>query len=96
MDQRSIVLFRAMKGLSARGIHDELIAVLASDVTADSTVTNYLRQSRFPPIIVDPSQEPPTIVADDAILDALEQQPFSLVRELAKTTCTARSTVHRH
>jgi hypothetical protein len=95
MDHRSKVLFRAMKGLFARGIHDELVAVLASNVFASSTVTNYLRQSQFPPIIVNPSQEPPRTVVDDAILDALQQQSFSSVRELAKTTCTPRSMVHR-
>jgi hypothetical protein len=31
MDQQSIVLFLAMKSLSARDIHDELVTVLDSD-----------------------------------------------------------------
>jgi hypothetical protein len=79
-----------------KGIHDEFVAVLASNVITDSTVTNYLRQSQFSPIIVDSSQKPPRIVVDDAILNTLQQQPFSSIRELAKPTCTPRSTVHRH
>jgi hypothetical protein len=85
-----------MNGLSARGIHDELVAVPASDAIASSTVTNYLRQSRLPSIIVDPSQEPPTTVADDAILDALQQQPFSSVRKLVKPACISPSMAHQH
>jgi hypothetical protein len=41
MDQRSICLFLAMKGLSAREVHSELVAVLGLDVIGYSTVTRY-------------------------------------------------------
>jgi hypothetical protein len=81
MDQRSIVLFLAMKGLSARAVHDELVAVLVSNAIAYSTVTKYLRHSQLPPIIADPLVEPPTTVTDGAILDDLQRQPFSSVRK---------------
>jgi hypothetical protein len=40
MDQRSICLFLAMKQLSAKAIHSELVAVLGPDAIAYSTVTN--------------------------------------------------------
>jgi transcriptional regulator of acetoin/glycerol metabolism len=101
MDQRSIVLFLVMKSLFARETHDELVAVLGSDAMrcdaiGSSMVTKYLRQSRTPTIILDALEPPTTTVTDDAILDALQQQPFSSVRELAKLTCIPRSTVHRH
>jgi DNA-binding IclR family transcriptional regulator len=33
---------------------------------------------------------------DEAILTALIQFPFSSVRELSRTICLPRSTVHRH
>jgi hypothetical protein len=33
---------------------------------------------------------------DDAILDALDKQPFSSVRELAKLACIPTPTVYRH
>jgi hypothetical protein len=95
MDQRSIILFLAMKSLSARDIHNELVAVLGFDAVGDSTVTKYLRQSRLPPIILYMLEPPTTTVTDDAILNALQQQSFSSVRELAKLTCIPRSPVHR-
>jgi hypothetical protein len=41
-------------------------------------------------------EKPPNTVTNDAILDAVQKQPFSSVRELAKLTCIPRSTVHRH
>ena len=96
MDQRSICLFLAMKGLSATDVHNELVAVLDPDAITYSTVTSYLRQRQFPAISSEPSDEPPTTIIDDAILDALDKQPFSSVRELAKLTCIPTTTVYRH
>jgi hypothetical protein len=58
-------------------------------------VTKSLRQSRLTPIILDTLEPPTTAVTGDPILDALQQQPFSPVRESAKLTCISRSTVHR-
>jgi hypothetical protein len=95
MDERSICLFLAMKGLSARDVHNELVAVLGPDAIVFSIVTSYLRQQQFPTISSEPS-EPPTTSIDDAVLDALDKQPFSSVRELAKLTCIPSTTVYRH
>jgi hypothetical protein len=77
MDQRSICLFLAMKRLSARDVHHELVALLSPDAIAYSIVTSYLRQRQFPVISSEPSREPPTTIIDDSILDALDKQPFS-------------------
>jgi hypothetical protein len=77
MDQRSICPFFAMKGLSARDVHNELLAVLGLNAIAYSTLTNDLRQPQFPAISSEPSDEPPTTIIDDAILDTLDKQPFS-------------------
>jgi hypothetical protein len=77
MDQRSIDLFLPMKGLSARDIHNELVALLSFDAIACSHVTSRLRQRQLPAISSEPSDEPPTTILDDAILDALDKQPFS-------------------
>jgi hypothetical protein len=96
IDQRSICLFRALKGLSARLVSNELTAVLGADVIAYSIVTKYLRQMQFASILVDPSQGPATISIDQIILDALEHYPFSSIRELAGSTCIPTTTVHRH
>jgi hypothetical protein len=85
-----------MKGLSVQDIHGELVAVFGFDAIGYSTVTKYLRQTRIPHILMETLEKPLNTVMDDAILDALQQQPFSSVRELAKLTCIPRSTVHRH
>jgi hypothetical protein len=96
MDQGAICLFLAMKQLSAKAIHSELVAVLGPDVIAYSTLTKYLRQHQFPSIPCEAPNEHPATVIDEAILNALDKPPFSSVRELAQLTCIPRSTVHRH
>jgi hypothetical protein len=96
MDQRSICLFLAMKRLSAREVHNELVAVLGLDAIGSSTVTRYLRQRQFPVIFLEPSDEPPTTIINDAILETFDKQSFSSVRELAKLTCIPTTTVYRH
>jgi hypothetical protein len=87
MDQRPIVLFLSMKGLSAQDIHGELVTVLGSDAIGYSMVTKDLRQTRVPPIPMETLEKPPNPVTDDAILGAFQQQPFASVRELVKLTC---------
>jgi hypothetical protein len=96
MDQRSIYLFLAIKGLSAQVVDNKLVAVLGLDVIACSTVTKYLGQQQFPSIPCDLSEESPNIAIHNAILDVLEKQLFSSIRELAKLTCIPTATVHRH
>jgi hypothetical protein len=62
MDQRSICLFLAIKGFSARAVSNNLTAVLGTDAIADSTGTKYLpsrswllgKQKTFGPIIGNP------------------------------------------
>jgi hypothetical protein len=97
LDSRSICFSFPLRGLSARAVSDELPDVLRADATASSTITKYLRQRQFTSILVTPlPEEPATIVIDQTILDALEQYPFSYIRELARLTCIPTTTVHRH
>jgi hypothetical protein len=42
---------------------------------------------------VETAEKPPGTAMDDEILDALEQQPFSSVREFVELLCIPRSTV---
>jgi hypothetical protein len=77
MDSGSICPFLAIKGLSARQVHNDLVAVLGLDVIGDSTVTRYRRQRRFPASSPEPSDKPPTTIIDDAILEVLDKQLFS-------------------
>jgi hypothetical protein len=96
MEQRSICLFLQRKGLSAQVIHNELANVLGADAIADSTVTLYLRQRFLPTIPIDPLDDSFTTMIDQTVLEALENQPFSYLRELAKLTCIPTTTVYRH
>jgi hypothetical protein len=76
----SICLFLALKGLSARAVYNELTTVLGADAIADSALTKYLCQRQFTSILVDPPEQPATIVIDQAIPDALDYYPFSSIR----------------
>jgi hypothetical protein len=96
MDQRSICLFLALIGLSARAVNNRLTAVLGANAIASSTVTKYLCQRKFTSILIDRPQESATIVIDQVILDILEHYPFSSIWELARLTCIPTTTVHRH
>jgi hypothetical protein len=96
MDPRSICLFLAMKGFSAKEVHSELVAVLGLDVIGSSILTRYPRQRQFPASSPEPSNETSTTIIDDAILEALHKQPFSSVTELAKFICIPTTTVYQH
>ena len=99
MDQRSICLFLEMKGLSARAIHNELIAVLGSEAVAYSTVTKYLRLRKHPndfaeTVFIESIKEENFI--DQAITLALNEEPFASIRQIARKTLLPRSTIFRH
>jgi hypothetical protein len=47
MDQRSIVLYLHLKGLSAHAIHDDLVATLGPRAVTYSTVTGHLREAKL-------------------------------------------------
>jgi hypothetical protein len=96
MDQRSICLFLALKGLSTRSVYSEFTAVLGADAIASSIATKCLRQRQFTSILVDspPPEERTTIVIDQAIFDVLENHPFSSTRGLARFTCIPTTTIH--
>jgi hypothetical protein len=94
MDQRLICLFLAIKGYSAQAIQDKLVTILGSEAIAYLTVTRYLRQRQFPSVRCDPSEEPSHSVLDNAVSDALEEQPFSSIHKLAKLTFIPITTVY--
>jgi hypothetical protein len=95
MDQRSICLFLGRKELSARGAHNELFAVLGVDAIADSTLNKYLWEEHFSVICSEPRDRPPISAIGNALLDVLDNRPFSLIPELARLTCIPTTTVRR-
>jgi hypothetical protein len=99
MDQKAIVLYLHMRGMSLDAIHEDLMRVLGENAMAYSTVTKYVRSEKFPPkndgLPSEPISAQPGPV-DQAILTALADEPFSSVRKLSRLTCLPQSTVHRH
>jgi hypothetical protein len=86
MTQRPIVAELSLKGMSAREIHDDIIAILGSDAVSSSSVTRYLCEARFPPSKPEPHPAEVQRDLDDsnqAILAALEDSPFASVRQLS-------------
>jgi hypothetical protein len=81
-----------------QAIHDDLVATLGAKALACRTVTKYLHTAWF-----DPAKDPPTSDAsshhlddsDKAILAALEEKPFSSLREFARAIHLSRVPVQR-
>jgi transcriptional regulator of acetoin/glycerol metabolism len=102
MEQRSIVLCLARKGLSPLAIHDDIVITLGADADADavsdSSVTRHLRDAVFASSNPRTDLSEPEAQFDDcdhAILLALAEQPFASVRELSRLIHLPRTTVHR-
>jgi hypothetical protein len=51
MDQKAIVLYLHMRGMSLDAIHEDRVGlrVLGENAMAYSTVTTYIRREKFPP-----------------------------------------------
>jgi uncharacterized protein YueI len=94
MNQRSICLFLARKGLSARAVDNELTVVLGADAIADLTVTKSRRQREFTSILVDsPRNQRRSLFIKQLLM------PLSIIRsirELARPACIPVTTVQRH
>jgi hypothetical protein len=98
MTQRPIVAYLSLKEMSAREIHDEIVATLGPDAVSYSSVTRYLRKERFPPL--KPEPHPADVQrdfddSDQAILTVLEDSPFALVWQLSRLTHLPSTTVYR-
>jgi hypothetical protein len=48
MDQKPIVLYFRMKGMTLDAIHNDLVRTLGKDTVAYLTVTKYTRGAQFP------------------------------------------------
>jgi hypothetical protein len=99
MTQRPIVADLSLKGMSAREIHDNIVATLESDAVSYGSVTRYLREARFPPS--KPEPHPADVQrdlgdSDQDILAALEDSPFASVRQLSRLTHLPSTIVYCH
>jgi hypothetical protein len=96
MDLRFVVPFLARKFSRANNVRQEMIASRGADAVGYSTVLKYLGAASSAPETPDTLVSEEFRVIDEAILKALEQTPFFSVRELARFTRLAPSTVYRH
>jgi hypothetical protein len=76
------------------GDHQVFVAIHGAGAVITSTITKYLQQTHFHAISPEPPDEPPMSLIDRAILYALDKQPFSSIRELAKLTDIPITTLH--
>jgi hypothetical protein len=97
MDQRSIVLYLNRKGLAAQVSHDDFVATLREEAIAYSVVTNYLRAARIIPCDAtsfSAAKSPHIDESDETILRALEELPFSSIRQLSRVTHLPKTMVY--
>jgi hypothetical protein len=84
--------------MSARDIHDDIVATHGPDAMSYSSVTRYLREARFPPSKSEPHPAHVQRDLDDshqAIVAALEDSPLASVRQLSRLTHLPSTTVYR-
>jgi hypothetical protein len=96
MDLESITLYLNKKHLSAVIIHVKINSVLGESTIGYSTVTRYLRKQSFANVSHLAPEEPDlgaTDPIDSVILQALDEQPFASLRQIAKRTLIPMSTV---
>jgi hypothetical protein len=99
MDLNSIVVYLKAKTMNAREIHSDLLAPFGTKVPGYFTVTRWLPEAQldqFSKTAVDLTEDAEVDEIDEAILSALEVQPFGSVGNIARLTGLARSTVHWH
>jgi hypothetical protein len=106
MDQKPIVLYLRMKGMTLNAIHDDLVRTLGKDavtycgmldgdqIWSQCSVFRPKGSHSSPPEAPDVERSP----VDEARLTALAEFPFpfSSVRELSRRIRLPRFTVHRH
>jgi hypothetical protein len=93
-----IVAYLALKGMPACAIHQDLVAALGCNAVTYSSVTRYLPEARClrshedtPPVEIERAIDD----ADQAILLALDENPFASMRQLPQLTHLPSSTIYR-
>jgi hypothetical protein len=100
MMQRPIVAYLSLKGMSAREIHDDIVATLGPDPVSYSSVIRYLGEARFPPLKPEPhpadvQRDRDIDDSDQVILAALEDSPLASVQQLSRLAHLPSTTVYR-
>jgi hypothetical protein len=88
---RLICLCLAIKGLAAQTMHSDLVAVTGTDAIAYQAVTCMSASSNSSHFMTTAQAKWATGI-DNAILDALEKQPFSAIQDLTQPSRTRTTT----
>jgi hypothetical protein len=79
MDQKPIVVYLRMKGMTLDAIHEDLVRTLGKDAVAYSTVTKYARSAQFSGRKEATHPEAPDVEhspVDEVIFTTLAEFPF--------------------
>jgi hypothetical protein len=99
VNQREVVEYLHRKGPKPKAIYVDLVGTLGAEAVSHSTVTRWLRETRFTSNtqgLMFSESETHRDECDEAILSALQEYPFSSVRALSRVTHLSRTSVHRH
>jgi hypothetical protein len=96
MDLRSIVTYLSIKDMNAKEIYAGMNDALGGDCIGYSTVRKHLSEKSFSQSMLDTDFEPKIEednFIDEPIFGALEECPFSSLRQIAKRILIPLSTV---
>jgi hypothetical protein len=96
MGRRAIIAYLDHRWLSARAVHNDIVATLAPNIVGYSAVTRYLREADFPlstEEASDADDRNPINHADESILPALNESLFRFARQLSRPTYVSPMTV---
>jgi hypothetical protein len=96
LNQCSIALHLHKKGVSPKAKHDNLVATLGPDAMTYRIVARYVHDAKctHPKVTSPPDRISRQFdESDQAILLALEEQPFSSIRQLSGATPLSRKAV---
>jgi hypothetical protein len=99
IDLESITLCLDMKHFGAVEIHAEINKVLGEGIVGYSTITRYLRKQSFPDsweLAEEELEIGSSDSIDHAIVQALNEQPFGSLRQLAKRILIPVTTIRYH
>jgi hypothetical protein len=81
------------------GIHTDFIETLVAEAVAYSTLIRYLHMMSFTdPIELKENQDRPSSFSEinGAILNALDDEPFSSLHDLSRYTYLSKTIIHRY
>jgi hypothetical protein len=99
VNRKEVVEYLHRKELKPKAIYVDLVGTLGARAISHSTVTCWLRETRFTSNtqgLMFSECETHRDECDEAILSALQEYPFASIRALSRLTHLSRTSVQRH